>query len=121
MHTRNRINICFIVDYLICGALYLLIKINCFGTVGIIRCYGNDVICGYVFSCILKDLYKIILKEDIDNKFQLQILIFASVYWELISPIFIEKSVSDIYDIGAYLIGYIIYILINYIKKEMGI
>lgn len=121
MHNSSNINICTLLrkgDILLCIILYLLINLNCFGYTGWVRCYGNDIIAGYVFCYITQELHYKFLNIYLDNKLQFELLILASIYWEFIYPIFSNNSTTDIYDIGAYVVGYIVFTLFKMIKKN---
>lgn len=105
-------------DILLCIILYLLIKLNCFGYTGWIRWYGNDIIAGYIFCYITQKLYQKILNKNLNKRIQFKLLISASVYWEYIYPQISKISTTDIYDVGAYIAGYVIFIIIEFIIKK---
>ena len=80
------------------------------------KCYVSDFICGIVFCSyvnlvLIKGGYKTITKY-----YQIFILIFFSgILWEYFFPIFISYSVSDKYDLLAYILGGTVY---YFIKKR---
>lgn len=78
------------------------------------RCYLSDFICGIVFCSyfnlvLIKNGYRTITKY-----YQLFIVIFFSgILWEYFFPIFISYSISDKYDLLAYILGGTVYYLIK--------
>ena len=103
------INVLFIVGI----AMYIFIKMGLFSSISMIMNHGNDFICGYIFSYLVSLLYKQFLNERLDNLILLILIIIASIYWELIHPAINKSSVSDFYDVIAYILGFIMYALIN--------
>lgn len=75
-------------------------------------CYFNDIIgsvtfiayCNLIFAMGNKNIVKI---------WQIELLMLGcGIFWEYITPFFRKNTVSDIYDIGAYMFGGLIYWMI---------
>lgn len=80
------------------------------------RCHLNDFIGGGVFLCYINILL-IMCKQKPNHSiiFVLIMTLLASVCWEYIAPIFLVYSVSDPYDVAAYILGGIFYM--EYMKN----
>lgn len=72
-------------------------------------CYFNDIIGGITFMAyvsIILNLYK----RKITKLWQIELLMFVSgIFWEYVTPIYRKNTVSDIWDIVAYMMGGFIY------------
>ena len=72
-------------------------------------CYFNDMIGGITFVAycnIVFDFYK----KKMIRLWQIELLMFFSgIFWEYITPLFRKDTVSDIFDICAYMVGGFIY------------
>lgn len=44
-------------------------------------------------------------------------MFLASIFWEFVTPLYLNRSVSDIYDLFMYFLGTVIYFGIDYIEK----
>lgn len=123
MCSSNHVYFCNAVKLLsivICIILYLLNKLNFFYRYTIIRWYLNDIICGYIFSLIVSELYSIFLKRKINMGALFKLLFLATIFWEFIYPFLDSNSIQDYFDILSYFIGYILYftiIKLTYSKK----
>lgn len=98
-------------DLIISTVLYMMNKFQLFNNIEILKCYGNDIICGYVFSRIASYLYIKIMKEKIEITFLLKLIATASVFWEFISPLYKLNAVKDLNDLIAYFIGCVIFVV----------
>ena len=83
-----------------------------------INCYLNDILCGTLFIS-----YCNILLERNDKKINtllnIEVLLFlCGIFWEYIAPMFISYSISDPYDIVAYMLGGLVYWLLNINNKN---
>lgn len=78
------------------------------------KCYVSDFICGIVFCAyvnlvLIKGGYKTITKY-----YQIfTVIFFSGILWEYFFPLFISYSVSDKYDLLAYILGGTVYYLIK--------
>lgn len=75
--------------------------------------YFNDIVgaCGYCSYC---DYASVLFTEKSLTRYSLFLLILISgIVWEYITPMFREDTISDVYDIVAYIIGAGIYIVIR--------
>jgi len=48
---------------------------------------------------------------------KISIMFFAAIFWEFITPIYLYRSVTDIYDLLMYFLGTIIYFGINQVRS----
>lgn len=110
-YTSTFCNVLNNILFLIGVVSYFLIKSNMFAYSSLVMNHGIDLICGYIFCYVVSLLYDLLLERKIKISFLLSIVVIASVYWEYIYPIFDSTSVSDFYDMVAYIIGFIIYII----------
>ena len=112
MRSSDHVDFCHalkVLSSVICIILYLLNKLNFFYRYEIIRWYLNDIICGYIFSLVVSELYRFFLKREISMRNLFLLLILASIFWEFIYPFIDFRSTKDYFDILAYFIGYILY------------
>lgn len=70
--------------------------------------YFNDVMCGIVFGAIVCLAFNYWFDREILFREYSILIIFAGIYWEYIAPLYLKYSVSDVWDIAAYLMGGII-------------
>jgi hypothetical protein len=107
-----------IIVFLIFFFLYIINRIfKKYITIPIIgyicKNYLNDFIGGLIF-CIYVNMILVIAKKKPISNICLLILfmLFVSIIWEFVFPIFLSYSTSDIYDVVAYILGTFIYYLI---------
>ena len=84
-------------------------------------CYFNDIIGGITFTAYC-NLVFIFHNKKINKLWHYELLLlFAGLYWEYLTPLFRKDTVSDIWDIVAYMTGGIIYWLIQFqgVKRTM--
>lgn len=78
--------------------------------------YFNDIIGSITFMAytnLILSFRKIILSK----LWQIELLMFScGVFWEFITPIYRADTVSDIFDVLAYMVGGILYWLL--VRKE---
>lgn len=75
-------------------------------------CYFNDTIGGITFIAYCNIIFGFKNKK-INKLWQIELLLFfAGLFWEYVTPIFRINTVSDIWDILAYMIGGVLYWLI---------
>ena len=76
-------------------------------------CYVNDFIGSITFIAYCNVILSFCNKE-MTTLWQILLIIFsAGLFWEYVTPLFRKNTVSDIGDIVAYMIGGIVYWLIN--------
>lgn len=73
------------------------------------HCYFNDVACGLLFpaycNLLLESRY-----ACFDRLWKIELLLFCcGIFWEYAAPLFISYSISDPWDIIAYMSGGLIY------------
>ena len=73
------------------------------------HCYFNDVACGLLFpaycNLLLESRY-----ACFDRLWKIELLLFCcGIFWEYATPLFISYSISDPWDIIAYMSGGLIY------------
>lgn len=78
--------------------------------------YFNDIMCGIVFGVMVRVAFCYWFRKKILFWEYSILFVLAGIYWEYIAPLYLEYSVSDIWDIVAYLVGGVVSQLI--IKKE---
>lgn len=71
-------------------------------------CYFNDVLAGLSFSAYV-NLLLFFLNKRLKFKAGFIIIAAAGFFWEYCIPLIRKTSVSDIYDLVAYLGGFAIY------------
>lgn len=84
------------------------------------KCHLNDFIGGGVFLCYTNMLLIFCKrKPNHSPKFIFAMSLLASICWEYIAPLFLTYSVSDFYDVLAYVLGAFFYmIILNNNTKE---
>lgn len=85
-------------------------------------CYFNDMIGGITF-CAYCSLMLSLCNKSINKLFQILLLMFfCGIFWEYVTPLFRLNTVSDPFDILAYILGGIIYwSLLKYCTKGKNI
>ena len=76
------------------------------------NCYFNDFIGGIVFIAYCNAVMGCYDKSLIKLKQIELLLFFAGVFWEYITPVFRKNTVSDAWDIVAYMAGGVVYWLL---------
>lgn len=77
------------------------------------RCHLNDFLCGGVFLSYINILMIFCKKKPChDLWFSVLVSLAAAVFWEYAAPLFLPYSVSDFYDVIAYVLGAIFYFLL---------
>ena len=78
------------------------------------KCYVNDCIGGIVFPAYVNMVLGFYKYSTITNLFHICIMMLCcGVVWESICPIFLDYSVSDFWDIVAYILGGMLYYLLR--------
>lgn len=86
-------------------------------------CYFNDTIGGITFIAYCNIVFSFYERKMI-KLWQIELLMFfCGFFWEYLTPLFRKDTVSDIFDIVAYMVGGLIYWIIarreqNGSKKE---
>ncbi len=81
-------------------------------------CYFNDTIGGITFLAYCNIVFSF-YNRKIVKLWQMELLMFLSgLFWEYVTPIFRQNTVSDVWDIFAYMVGGFLYWLI--IRKEQN-
>ncbi len=79
-------------------------------------CYFNDTIGGITFTAYCNIVFSIYNRKMV-RLWQIELLLFiAGLFWEYVTPVFRTYTVSDAWDIVAYMMGGLIYWLIT--RKE---
>ena len=84
------------------------------------KCHLNDFLGGGVFLCYTNMLLIFCKKKPSHSpKFVFAMSLLASLCWEYIAPLLLTYSVSDLYDVIAYVSGAFFYMIIlnNYTKE----
>lgn len=83
------------------------------------HCYLNDVLCGILFpaycNLLLENRY-----AALNRLWKIELLLFCcGIFWEYGAPFFVPNSISDPWDIIAYMSGGLIYwLLIIYMRRN---
>lgn len=86
-------------------------------------CYFNDTIGGMTFMAYCNLIFSFYNRKMI-KLWQIELLMFfCGFFWEYLTPLFRKNTVSDVFDIVAYMVGGLIYWIItrkeqNGVKKE---
>lgn len=81
-------------------------------------CYFNDTIGGITFIAYCNIVFGFYNRELI-KLWQIELLLFfAGLFWEYVTPIFRTNTISDIWDVLAYMIGGFAYWLL--VRKEQN-
>lgn len=81
-------------------------------------CYFNDTIGGITFVAYCNIVFSFYNRKMI-KLWQIEyLLFFAGLFWEYVTPIFRKNTVSDIWDVAAYMMGGFLYWLI--VRKEQN-
>lgn len=75
-------------------------------------CYFNDIVGSIAFIAYCNILFEYKLYNHLKLNQIIVLLFFCGLFWEYIAPIFISYSVSDPFDIIAYMLGGCIYWLL---------
>lgn len=68
-------------------------------------CYFNDVIGGMTFTAYCSIVFEYYHKQ-LKKLWHIELLMFScGIFWEYITPLFRHNTVSDPYDILAYMLG----------------
>lgn len=67
--------------------------------------YFNDLLAGIVFMAYCNLVLLPDYPQGIGIRKGMRLILMAGVFWEFITPLYLNKSVSDIYDLFAYCIG----------------
>lgn len=79
-------------------------------------CYFNDIIGGITFIAYCNMVFGLYSRKVLEL-WQIELLMFFSgIFWEYITPMFRANTISDVWDILAYMLGGFIYWLIT--RKE---
>ena len=79
-------------------------------------CYFNDTLGGITFLAYCNIVFSFYNKKMV-KLWQMELLMFFSgLFWEYVTPIFRQNTVSDMWDILAYMVGGFLYWLID--RKE---
>lgn len=79
-------------------------------------CYFNDTIGGMTFMAYCNIVFSFYNRKMTKLWQILLLLLCAGLFWEYVTPIFRKNTVSDIWDVVAYMIGGFLYWLIA--RKE---
>lgn len=75
-------------------------------------CYFNDTIGGITFIAYCNIVFSFYNRKMI-KLWQIElILFFAGLFWEYVTPIFRNNTVSDMWDVIAYMIGGLLYFML---------
>lgn len=77
------------------------------------RCYFNDMMAGVLFPAYVNILLALIRRRMRGFLPPLLCTFAAACFWEYITPLYRPRSVSDPWDIAAYLAGTLIYCFID--------
>ena len=114
--TINTVNIIKQLSiFLIAIILYLLNRNNLIGDNCFLREQFNDLLCPLVVLSIINYYSLIVIKRKLFIKFLsiIALITFGIVWWEGLYPIINSNSISDYKDVIAYLVGAIIYWILN--------
>lgn len=79
-------------------------------------CYFNDTIGGMTFVAYCNIVFSFYNRKMV-KLWQIEaLLFFAGLFWEYVTPIFRENTVSDIWDVVAYMMGGFLYWILT--RKE---
>ena len=81
----------------------------------LMRNYANDLLGGFAFLAYTNLLFDLVKPAYRVTKVRVAIpYIFAcGLFWEFIAPLFVARSVTDWFDLIAYVVGAFIYIVAN--------
>ena len=84
------------------------------------KCHLNDFIGGIVFCAYFNLILIAFERQTINKYYQIFIIILCTgIIWEYVFPIFLNYSISDIYDVLAYILGATVYYFIKKKGKEI--
>lgn len=119
MHSNNHRYFFILLKYtdlFLCIFFYISMKWFQLGAGTWIRWYGIDLIGGYLFTYVMSIYHQLYFGKKLSFKWAFCLTMLASFYWEYITPMFNPNSISDPFDVIAYLSGFMIYILFHYKK-----
>ncbi len=106
---KNNLYIC-ITSLIICILNTLLCKHISTSPVKVfLTSYLKDFIGAIAFIACCNIILSFFKKEFYKLSYIIIFMLFCGLFWEFITPIYRENSVSDIYDIYAYILGGIMY------------
>lgn len=74
------------------------------------RNHFNDVLAGMLLSLAVCVLSRVWLGKELPAGWILYIVLCAGVYWEFVAPMYLSYSISDKWDIVAYITGGMLYL-----------
>lgn len=74
------------------------------------RNHFNDVLAGMLLSLAVCVLSRVWLGKELPTGWILYIVLCAGVYWEFVAPMYLSYSISDKWDIVAYITGGMLYL-----------
>ena len=79
-------------------------------------CYFNDTIGGMTFIAYCNIVFSFYNRKMV-KLWQIEaLLFFAGLFWEYVTPLFRENTISDIWDVFAYMMGGFLYWILT--RKE---
>ena len=72
---------------------------------GWLHFYFNDLLAGIVFIAYCNLVFLPEYPLGIGILKGMELIIMAGIFWEFITPLYLSRSVSDVYDLLAYCIG----------------
>lgn len=80
-------------------------------------CYFNDCIGAITFIAYC-NIVMCFSKKKLEKLWQIELILFGcGLFWEIITPIYRNDTVTDIFDIVAYMIGGLLY---TFIVRKFG-
>lgn len=112
-----------LIDIIFMGISLIIYLVNKFWLKQIvshwfIQCYLNDVMAGVCFSAICQLLICFWIKRQIRDVENILLLYLAGIYWEFITPIYLSRSTTDLFDLPAYLLGGFIMIALRKLQRK---
>jgi putative effector of murein hydrolase len=84
-----------------------------------LNCYFNDTIGGITFIAYCNIMFEL-YRKPITKLWKIELLLLGcGIFWEYITPLYRHNTVSDKWDVVAYMVGGVIYwILIKDFRRE---
>lgn len=71
--------------------------------------YLNDLLCGMLFANIIVVVCRFWIRIEMSNVYVIFLVLIAGFFWEYVTPLYRDISVSDSFDIACYYLGGVIY------------
>lgn len=114
---KENLFIILLVATLFCGNQLIKNKINIPYLGYFLKNHHNDFLGGVSFMSVINVILSFSKYNKINNLTTILFIgLMCSVFWEVVTPIYLTRSTGDFYDAIAYCAGFLVYWLVKNIK-----